>query len=268
MSEARQKVKKGGASVVGPKVRGSLPLYGEPRAVHSVTHRDVAVHVGRGDFSFARKAPMIQITVDEFERAAINYPIVFFGEDHQSYVVTGLDAERNLFVADDGYRPDAYVPAYLRRYPFVFARDDDSEALILCLDHGSERVGKVGDEGAVALFDGHEPTALTRQALEFCENYEAAQGRTRKLASLLREFDLLEVKQVHYTPPGEATPNLLLEYRTIDRSRLDALSPEDFLKLREAGALPAIFAQTASQANWDMLAVSRRQAEVERHKAA
>ncbi|EQB02205.1 SapC family protein [Sphingobium baderi] len=268
MSETKPKAKKGSASTTGAKVRGSLPLYHDPRAVHSVTHRDVAVHVGPSDFSFARKAPMVQIAVDEFERAALDYPIVFFGEDHQPYVVTGLDAERNLFVAEGDYRPDAYVPAYLRRYPFVFARDDDSDALILCLDHGSNRVAKVGDEGAVALFDGDEPTVLTRQALEFCEHYEAAQARTRTLVRLLLELELFEAKQARYTPPGEATANLLLEYRTIDRARLDALAQDDFLRLRETGALPSIFAQIASQANWDILAVSRRGVEDQIVKAA
>jgi hypothetical protein len=257
MAEMKKKTKSATATPRGPKVSGSLPLYGEPQAINSVTHRDVGVIIGPGDFQFAAKTPIIQLTVDEFERASLDYPIVFFGTDRQPYAVTGLEAERNLFVAEGIYRGDAYVPAYLRRYPFVFARDEGSDALILCLDHESDRVAKAGERGALPLFEGDEPTAVTRQALEFCENYEAAQNRTRALIDLLVESDLLEAKKAHYTAPGESEPTLLLEYLAIERARLEALDSERFLRLRAAGALPAIYAQIASQAKWEALAASR-----------
>ena len=247
----------------GPQVNGSLPLYADPRAVHSVTHQDVAVRVGPTDFAFAAKAPIVQLTVDEFERAALDYPIVFVGTDRQPFVVTGLQGERSLFVVDGQYRADAYVPAYLRRYPFVFAKDEGSDALILCLDHASDRVAAVGDEGALPLFEGHEPTALTRQALEFCDNYEAASARTQILIGLLADLDLFEAKQVHYTAPTGGEPQLLLEFQTIDRQRFEALDAEAFLRLRDAGALPAIYAQIASQAKWDALVATLRTVEPE-----
>jgi len=272
MTESKQKNRKGtGAAVAaaggsptgntqvtGPQVNGSLPLYRDPRPVHSATHAQAAVVVAPTDFAFAAGAPMIQLTVDEFERAALDYPILFFGEDRQPYVVTGLEAERNLFVSAGQYQTGAYIPAYLRRYPFVFARDEGSERLILCLDHASGRVAEAEAEGAVALFEGGEPTELTLQALRFCENYEAAQARTRALVALLEELDLFELKQVHYTAPQAAEPSLLVEYRTVDRARFEALSAEQFLRLRDLGALPAIHAQIASQAKWDALAAVAR----------
>lgn len=244
--------------VGGPQVNGSLPLYRDPRPVHSVTHADAAVVVGPTDFGFAAASPMIQLTVDEFERAGLDYPILFFGDDRQPYVVTGLEEGRNLFVSAGRYQAGAYIPAYLRRYPFVFARDEGSERLILCLDHASGRVESKDDEGAVALFDAGDATELTQQALRFCENYEGAQARTRMLVALLEDLDLFEVKRVHYTAPGATEPSLLVEYRTVDRARIEALSSEQFLRLRDAGALPAIHAQIASQAKWEALAAVAR----------
>lgn len=237
----------------GPDVAGSLPLYASPRAVHSRTHADVAVLTGAGDYAFAASAPMVQLTVDEFERAGLDYPIVFFGEDAQPYAVTSLEADRNQFIVDGQFRTGSYIPAYLRRYPFVFARDENSDHLILCLDHASSRVGKRGDAGAVPLFEGDEPTAATRQALDFCETYVAADGRTRNLVALLREYDLLAGQQSHYTAPGAEQPTLLLEFQTISAQKLAELSDEAFLRLRTLGALPAIYAQIASQANWERL---------------
>ena len=76
MAEIKEKTKKPAAEVAqGPQVNGSLPLYADPQAVHSVTHADVAVRVGATDFGFAAKAPLIQLTVEEFERAALDYPV-------------------------------------------------------------------------------------------------------------------------------------------------------------------------------------------------
>lgn len=241
-------------------VNGTMPLYSDPRPVHSRTHGDVAVLVGPIDFAFADTAPLVQVTVDEFERAALDYPIVFFGADRQPYAITGLEPGHNLFVTDGTYRADAYVPAYLRRYPFVFARNEGGPSLILCLDHASSRVVPAGTEGAVKLFEGDEVTELTQQALRFCENYEGAQVRTRVLDALLTQYDLLEPKRVHYTPLGGGEPQLLLEFQTIARDKVEALDDEAFLALRKAGALPAIHAQIASQAKWDALAAALRAA--------
>ncbi|OAN62341.1 SapC family protein [Sphingomonas sp. TDK1] len=251
------KTKKPPTEEQGAQVNGAMPLYDAPQAVHSVTHREISVRTGEGSFSFAEKAPIIEVTVDEFERAALDFPIVFVGESLQPFVIMGLEADQNQFVSAGSYRPGVYVPAYLRRHPFVFARDEGSDALILCLDHASDRVVKAGDTGAMPLFDGGEPTALTRQALQFCENYEAARARTLVLIGLLRELDLLEARQATRAGAEGEDATLLLEYQTIDVAKLDALDPDGFQRLRAAGALPAIYAQLASQANWQVLAVTR-----------
>ncbi|MES2988824.1 MAG: SapC family protein [Pseudomonadota bacterium] len=248
---------KGGAGeaalVEGPKVSGSLPLYAEPRAVNSITHKSVALRTGQGDYFFAAKMPLVQVTVDEFERAMLDYPIVFFGDDRQPFVVTSVELEKNQFVSDGEYRTGAYIPAYLRRYPFVFAKDEGSDALILCLDQASNRLAAAGEADTEALFDGDTPTALTQQALSFCESYEGASARTRAFIDLVDELGLLERQSAKYTPPASDTSTLLLEYLTIDRARLDALDAESFQKLRDAQFVGAAYAVAASQAQWMVL---------------
>ena len=98
-----------------------------------------------------------------------------------------------------------------------------------------------------------EPTATTRQALQFCEGYEAATTRTRQFVTLIETLGLLEGQQAHYTAPGAAEPTLLLDYQTVDRGRLNALSADDLQKLRDAGVLAAVYAVVASQAHWEVL---------------
>lgn len=231
---------------------GAMPLYGEPRPVTAATHSDHAILPGPDDYTFAAKTALVPITVDEFAAAALHYPILFFGPERRAFVVTGLVADRNLFVSDEGaYAPGAYVPAYLRRYPFAFARDAEDRLRVLCLDETSPRVGTTADEGARSLFDGDQPTDLTQQALAFCQDMEAAETRTTMLVALLDGHNLLQPQQAHQNAGGTST--LLLDYLTIDPAKLEALSDDAFVEVRRTGALPAIYAQILSGANWGTL---------------
>ncbi|NIR58894.1 MAG: SapC family protein, partial [Gammaproteobacteria bacterium] len=59
-----------------------------------------------------------------FASAGLDYPIIFTGPDRVPLAVLGMRAGQNLFIGDDGvYEPNRYVPAFIRRYPFVFAED-------------------------------------------------------------------------------------------------------------------------------------------------
>src|SRR5206468_4567660 len=87
----------------------------------------------------------------------------------------GLNEGVNVFLDEKGRPsdPNLYVPAYLRRYPFLLARlRPDSDELSLCYDPAS---GAVGDfDQCEALLDGDQPSAATKAILEFCEQFEAA----------------------------------------------------------------------------------------------
>ncbi|WP_068080373.1 SapC family protein [Novosphingobium rosa] len=241
-----------------PSYRVNLPLYGDPHPVTSATHGGVGVLADAADYSFAAHAPLIPLAADEFERAALDYPIVFIGTAHQPYAVTGLDPQRNLFIRNGFYRADAYVPAYLRRYPFAFVRVQGMAGPLLYIDHASRRVAPLGTPGAAPLFHGAAPTELTRQALGFCDSYQAGQARSLLVLELLAAYNLLEPKTAARTPPGASAPQLLLEYFSISPERLEALPDADFLMLRRAGVLPALHAQIASQQNWAALAAVAR----------
>lgn len=238
-----------------PSVTGAIPLYADARPVLAQTHGDHAIKDLPTSYAFAAKAPLIPVTVDEFAAAAQDYPIVLVGPANAAFVVTGLAPDTNLFVdAEGNYAAGAYIPAYLRRYPFVFARDEGDTLRILCLDEASPQVGTTADEGARALFQGDaEATDLTKQAMAFCQAFEDAERRTRLLADLLVEHDLLDGRQAHHNQG--ATSTLLLDYRTIDPAKLDALADDAFLALRHKGALIPATAMLASNLNWQKLAV-------------
>ena len=122
----------------------------------------------------------IPITTDEFPFVQRHFPIVFsVGDSPVPMALMGLNEGVNVFMDDDGRPLDAnmYIPAYLRRYPFLLARlRPDTDELSLCFDPTANAVGEF-DEGE-PLFNGEEPSEATKAILQFCEQFEAAGQRT------------------------------------------------------------------------------------------
>src|SRR5690349_13707171 len=80
----------------------------------------------------------IPLTVDEFTLVQRHYPIVFsIGDNPIPMALMGLNEGINVFLDQNGLPLDqqTYVPAYIRRYPFLLARlRPDSDELSLCVD--------------------------------------------------------------------------------------------------------------------------------------
>lgn len=230
-----------------PVVTGTLPLYGDIVPLQYERHRDWSLRGGSGAYAFAAKAPTIPIAVDEFERAALDYPLVFFGPGRAAFAVTGVESDRNAFVEASGsYAIGRYIPAYLRRHPFVFARDGSEDRRIVCLDESSDRLVAAPEDGASPLFVDGAPSEQAELAIGFCRAFEAAETRTRALTDLLEELDLFENRQATITRPsgahGDPVRTHLLDYATVDRAKLAALDGEAISRLHAAAALGPIYA--------------------------
>ena len=86
---------------------------------------------------------MVPLTVGEFPIAGIYYPIIFAGDRYQPLAVMGMRQGSNLFVGADGaFEVGAYIPAYIRRYPFVLANDQAREQLVVCIDRDAIDAGR------------------------------------------------------------------------------------------------------------------------------
>ena len=134
----------------------------------------------------------VPVTVDEFVVASRFYPIIFSsGEQSVPLALMGLNEGVNVFVDADGTMPNpAYVPAYVRRYPFLLAKlRPDSDELSLCFDPSAPGLGANLEDG-LALFDGDKPSATTTEILGFCEQFEQAGARTGQFMTELNDLDI------------------------------------------------------------------------------
>jgi hypothetical protein len=238
------------------EITGNVLLYTNPEPLNPELHGKIGVKRLDAPFAFAAGAHLIPLTVTEFQPASLSFPIIFIGEDHTPVAVMGLRDGENLFISKtEPHVAEAYIPAYLRRYPFVFANDQTSDRMILCIDRGATVLDENG--GDVALFNGTEPTEFTTGAMEFCREFEAERRRTDDFVKLLNDLDLFEVKQAMFTPrlpDGQAgEPQMLAEYFAVSEEKLAKLPKEKVLELYENGALMQIYASMVSLLNWERL---------------
>lgn len=197
----------------------------------------------------------VPLTVEEFPLAQRFFPIVFSsGDDGIPLALMGLNEGVNVFVEDDGtlMNTDMYLPAYIRRYPFMLARlSPDAEELSLCFDPKADAIGEF-DDGA-ALFDGTDPSEMTKGILSFNEQFEQAGQRSQAFMAELKELDLLQDGEVSIQPSEGGEPFVYRGFRMVDEAKLTALRGDQLRKMSQSGMLPLIYAHLFSLSQMSQL---------------
>ncbi len=204
------------------------------------------------DFMFARGANSVPITVVEFPLVQRHFPIVFTQEATPlPMAVLGAQADRNSFVDAKGrWRRQTYIPAYIRRYPFVFLEHslpDGDTQYVLCIDEKSPLLShRKGD----ALYDeAGQPSPLVSRALEMCSAFQGHYNLTREFGAALRDRNLLIPNETGARiAPGGSMP--LQGFSTIDEVRFKALDGATLMAWNRRGWLQLVYSHLLSLLNW------------------
>jgi hypothetical protein len=189
----------------------------------------------------------VPLTAEEFPDAGRHFPIIFSaGDNPVPLALMGLNEGVNVFVDDEGkLTENIYVPAYVRRYPFLLAKlRPDSEELSLCFDPTCDLVGE-GDEGN-ALFDGENPSATTQGLLDFCRQFEEAGQRTQNFVEELEKHNLLMDGEVAVQQEGTEQPFVYRGFKMIDETKLREVRGDVLRGWNQNGILPLIYAHLFS----------------------
>jgi len=247
-------------------IAGNVLFYSKPEPLNSETHSKIGLRRIDKPYGFASVSHVAPLTVAEFPAAAIVYPIIFAGDKFQPLAVMGINQGQNMFLREDGvFELGAYIPAYIRRYPFVLAADDARERLVVCIDRAAPMIGELPD---FALFDAAgQPTEYTKNSIQFCNDFEVEVRRTEWFTNILRELDLFETRTATYTPanpdgtPG-GPPQIVAEYFAVSEQKFRALPDAKIRELLDNGVLAQVHTHLASLMGWDRLiaiAVGRSQ---------
>lgn len=196
---------------------------------------------------FFSTAHAVPLTVEEFIPAQRFYPIVFsVGEDPVPLALFGLNEGVNVFTDETGIPTrDLYVPAYVRRYPFMLARlRPDTDELSLCFDSTSGVIGEFED--GTPLFEGGEPSEATKSTLAFCEQFEQAGMRTGAFMQELIQNKLLIDGEVTIEPENGGAPFVYRGFQIISEDKLKELRGDVLRKMVQSGLLPLIYAHLFS----------------------
>ena len=230
---------------------GQVMFYRQPEPLSIEKHRGLGIKRIDKPFQFLLDAHVVPITVNEFGIAAGTFPIIFAGPNKTPLAVMGARTGENVFVSPAGdVDPEAYLPAFARRYPFVFAADTSGDRLVLCIDRAAPMIG---DNPEVPLFNGNEPSQYTAEAMEFCKEFERHRRTTESFIALIGDMNLFEQKTVSITnrlPDGREEQQTIAEYFAIDEEKLTNLPNDQFLRLKDNGALGPTSAHMVSLLQW------------------
>jgi hypothetical protein len=225
-----------------------LPLlYNQLEPISSQQHGTMKVR-GLQALPAVANVHAVPLTVDEFALAQRHYPIIFSaGEDPVPLALMGLNEGVNTFIDAEGRSMDrqVYLPAYLRRYPFLLARlNPASDELSLCVD---PTAGAVGDfEDGQPLFEDNQPSEATKAILQFCEQFEEAGQRTGLFMAEVKKAGLLMEGEVAIQPEGAEQPFIYRGFQMVDEEKLRELRGDELRKMNQNGLLPLMFAHLFS----------------------
>lgn len=210
----------------------------------------------KGDYGFARDSNMMPLLCIEFGMAQKSYPIVFTkNAPHLPMALAGFEQGKNPMVREDGgWTAGRYLPAYLRRYPFILVPiSTESDKLALCLDEQSG----LFEEGAEGLFfDGEKATEKTDGIITFCREFDRQMTLTQSFSARMADLGLLEETRIRVSQGGRNTE--LQGFMAISEKKLNALDAETFESLRPNGYLPVIYAHLMSLAGAQSVAAQNR----------
>jgi hypothetical protein len=227
--------------------RVSLPLfYTDLVPLSSELHADWRMR-DTDALPVLRTTHAIPLLAEEFLSAQRFYPIVFStGPDPIPLALMGLSDGVNAIVDADGrFPPDHYVPAYVRRYPFLLAKlRPGSDDMSLCVDPSSGLCGSFEDGEPV--FEGAEPSARTRAILSFCEKFEQAMELTGALVRELAELKLIGEGEFTIQQGDGRQPHVYRGFQMITEDAVKGLRGDVARKLIGNGALPLVYAHIFS----------------------
>ena len=202
-------------------------------------------------YKFAAKTNAIPVLVDEFPMAAAHYPIVFAAGPHPvPAAVVGLRNDNNMFIDAEGmWLEGSYLPAYVRRYPFILMDDPEDKQFVLCIDEASDMLAA---EGEYALFDGENASDFTKGAMEFCAALRQQGDATDEFVKALQEYGLLTTNDAKIGMP-DGTQLQLSGFQIVDAKKFDMLPDNIYLQWRRKGWIGLIYAHLLSSHRWPQL---------------
>jgi hypothetical protein len=220
-------------------------FYQNPTVLDREQHK--GLHLKAADARFAAKNQAVPLLVAEFPEACLEYPIVFTkGQDGRwlALALTGLQNGSNAFVNANGQWNARYLPASVRRYPFILAEGINNE-LSLAADMNAPQLGTEGEP----LFNAQgDPTDLAKNVMQMLADF---QGQAKASETIIQQFETsgLLTQQNLQVRLGDGRNAVVDGVWVIDESKLRELPDDKILAWFKGGQMAAVHAHMLSLRN-------------------
>ena len=214
-------------------------------------HKDLRLKIDNNYHIFSN-TNALPIAGVEFIEASREHAIAFIDYQNEGIIpvyILGLRDNENLVLNPDNSWKYSYVPAFVRRYPYIMVEPNEEGKSVICIDADYEGINDPkGDSIFIQEKDDIKPAPPLESAIEMLQDFNAQLTRTREFTKRLEEYDLLQ----------EITPQINLEdgrdfsiggIYTIDEKKLLELEDEKALTLYRSGEMAWIYNQLASLSN-------------------
>lgn len=233
----------------------TLLFYKNVVALDRELHKSLRIKPAE-DLNFTENATVLPIVIGEFGDVARQSPIAFLRTDDKALLpvaLVGLPGGKNLYLNAEGKWNAPYIPAFIRRYPFVFAETGEDQ-LTLCVDRDFEGFNE--EEGESLFDEGGEPGALIKSALDMLGEFQRQNALTQSFTKRLEEADVLMEATASATLDDGR--NFSLEgLLVVDESKLRKIPEATLGAWFASGELGLIYAHLLSLGN--LLELLRRQ---------
>ena len=126
--------------------------------------------------------------------------------------------------------------------------------MMLCIDRAAKTIT---DMPETPFFENGQYSRFTKDAIQTCERYEELARRTRDFIRILEQYNLFEDMALTVpsaNPDGtEAPPQKIENCLRISEERLNGLSTDVYIKLRDMGIPGLAYAHLLSLNLWPKL---------------
>ena len=220
-------------------------------------------------FSFTATTTAVPVYGAEIISMGYELPVIFL-RDSTGFVpaaLLSLRAGQNLLLDAQGRWAGAHIPAVWRRGPFRLAQLEGEEdgKMVLCLDDSSDQLSET--EGQPLFDEEGAPTAVTGSVTSMLTQLERDIRATRAICALLERLEMIVPWNLEIVQ-ADGSKSLVSDLFQVDESKIATLPVESLAEIRDAGALPLIYAHLLSLSKVKLLSRLAKLADERAHQQA
>jgi hypothetical protein len=240
----------------------SETLYQQPTVLSRQKHKNI-LFTPQKDLSYTQNINSVPINTIEFSAASRELPIMFSKDKDDNYLpiaMLSLENKGHHLLTDKGvWKTEVYVPAFLRRYPFILSGKG-----AVCIDAKAPHFADK-QTGKPLLTETGEFTPILKGAMTFLNRYEKQGEKTREFADACKAAEILKPCPFKIRQ-GKGKVLKLDNLYMIDVAKLSKLPAETVVEWHKKGWLALAYAHLNSLSSFQRLL--ERQKEHEKAIAA